>query len=125
MVATLSINTAQIVRNVIELFWTLVERGADISRARRDGYTFAHLAATRDDIEMLQVYVTQGGDVDAFSSTYSRPLYLALCHVNLDALCFLLQLGAHIDAVIGEGDTVFEQMRSKVGLSVTSRSLVQ
>ena len=68
----------------LECLLLLMQRGADVRHQSADGWTAAHYAAERGNVEMLRVLIASGADL----------LPLAGCHSVVDLAC----LGSQMDA---------------------------
>ena len=67
----------------------------------KSGFTAAHHAATKGDLEMLRLLASHRADFDLANYNGAYPLHFAASHRHIDAVQFLLDNGAHIDAGIG------------------------
>ena len=80
--ATLLIAASQGLLDAVELN---LMRGANVQAANRSGETSLHIAADLGDIQMVQLLMRFGADVNAMvSSTAETPLHLAAAHGHLD-----------------------------------------
>ena len=82
-------------------FGKLIEKGAEIDCADKNGYTLCRLAAYGGNVEMLK-YLLE--DIDIYKNSIHkkglRLLYGAVCSGNFEALRYLLKLGVKIRSCI-------------------------
>jgi ankyrin repeat protein len=64
-----------------------------------------HFAANKKNLEVAQLLVSHGADVNANDTKGSAPLHMAVYGSGEDMLRFLLDQGANINAKDGEGCT--------------------
>ena len=55
-----------------------VAHGSRLDQADIDGLTLAHIGAKFDDVELLQMYVQHGGEINASAPSFGTPLNIAL-----------------------------------------------
>ena len=82
----------------------LLERGADIAAADKDGDTALHLAVARGP-EILGVLLRHGADVNAVGKDGVTALHRAANLEDLETVRFLLDNGADINAVANDRGT--------------------
>ena len=82
-------------------FGKLIEKGAEIDCADKNGYTLCRLAAYGGNVEMLK-YLLE--DIDIYKNSIHkkrlRLLYGAVCSGNFEAVRYLLKLGVKIRSYI-------------------------
>ena len=81
----------------------LLDHGANAQYIDSAGYTLLHVAAGRVSNDMLQRLIDLGCDVNAKSKIDQRPLYGAIRREAWDNAKFLVEKGADIETVDGEG----------------------
>uniref|UniRef100_UPI00157B1CA2 ankyrin repeat domain-containing protein n=1 Tax=Wolbachia endosymbiont of Cardiocondyla obscurior TaxID=2687307 RepID=UPI00157B1CA2 len=123
-----------VLRNDMELVNSLIERGVDVNKANKYGYTplhFAiergnfeavnalishqvgddictplHLAVLRNDMELVNSLIEQGADVDEVSRDRYTPLHLAVQVGNVELINALIKRSADINRVDRHEHTV-------------------
>ncbi len=83
----------------------LLDRGADVNAAQRDGATALHFAAEGDDLPLIDLLLDAGADVNATNRFKVTPLELAAVNGDRAAIERLLVAGAHVNATSREGQT--------------------
>lgn len=81
----------------------LLNHGANARYVDSAGYTLLHVAARNVSNDMLQRLIGLGCDVNAKSKIGQRPLYGAIRREAWDNAKFLVENGADIETVDGEG----------------------
>ncbi|KAK1512613.1 hypothetical protein CTAM01_00008 [Colletotrichum tamarilloi] len=75
----------------------LLEAGAD-PRAKSNGITLLHLAATKHWLELAKLLVKHKADLDAKSSSNDTPLHAAVWVKDFPIVRFMLENGAKVEA---------------------------
>ena len=75
------------------------------------GDTALHHAARNGDIEIVELLVSRGADVNARSDHGHFPLYCAAGHGHLETTRYLVQNSADLGARLSDGKTVPEWLR--------------
>ena len=70
------------------------------------GDTALHHAARNGDIEIVELLVSRGADVNARSDHGHFPLYCAAGHGHLETTRYLMENGADLEARLSDGKTV-------------------
>lgn len=97
-------------REVIgELCTVFAVNGACLNIATEYGVTFGHLAAFHDNVNLLELFLSHGGDINASTPELGTPLREAVTVGSYCVLERLIQLGAHLDAGFC-GKTVFRDL---------------
>ncbi len=83
----------------------LVEAGADLQAAHRDGFTPLHLAAQNGHLEAVTTLVSFGADVHASVSEGYVSLFLAAIEGHAEVVRKLVASGADLQATTSDGTT--------------------
>ncbi len=92
----------------IELVQFMLEHGANVNSVNKQvypGYTALHFAASVGNVEIVQLLINSGSDINAQSTHYETPLHLASACGNTEIVHILLTRGAKIIAKDIVGDT--------------------
>lgn len=97
--------------NNIQIATLLFESGIDVNYMDNSGFSPLHHAAIMGDSEIMSFLLQKGADVNRKSLSGYTPLLWGLCaniwerdiQKHLDALEFLIQHGANIDATTNDG----------------------
>ncbi|MCU1264393.1 MAG: ankyrin repeat protein [Acidobacteria bacterium] len=85
---------------------SLLKRRVDVNVAQGDGMTALHWAAFRDDLEMMELLLAAGANVQAVTRVgATTPLLIACTNGNPAALKVLLKAGAAPNSVNANGTT--------------------
>ena len=89
----------------MEVVSILVERGADINKARNDGATPLYIASYEGHVEVVRVLAERGADVDkSDTGEYGdTPLTLASYLGKVEVVRALLEAGADVNKRDGRG----------------------
>jgi hypothetical protein len=85
----------------------LVQRGADIYKANKDGQSPLSIAAQHGHLSVVQYLVQQGADKDKAADDGFTPLFLAATIGHLMVVQYLVQQGADKDKADNSGKTPF------------------
>src|SRR5205823_10891892 len=84
----------------------LLRQKIDVNAPQGDGMNALHWAAYQDDLEMLQLLLAAGGDVQAATRNGAiTPLFLACANGNPAMIEALLKAGAHPNSINANGTT--------------------
>jgi len=83
--------------NGIEVVAWLVEHGADVNAAAKDGWTVLHSAAS-NGIEVVAWLVEHGADVKAADKDGQTVLHWAASNGKLEVVAWLVERGADVTA---------------------------
>lgn len=85
---------------------TLLKQGADVNHAQGDGVTALHWAARRGDVEIAQMLLAAGGNVQATTrSGRYTPLHLAAERASAPLVAALIKAGADVNVATSTGAT--------------------
>lgn len=82
----------------------LISKGADLS-VTSGGSTLLHRAAYEGLVEIAQILISRGFDINAVNERNQTPLHMALYHESIDTALLLLKKGARLDIVDKYGET--------------------
>jgi len=83
----------------------LIEQGADVNAAQKDGTTPLHWAAHRLDLEIAQMLLERGANPNAQNLFGATPLGEAVSGANVPLVRMLLEAGADANAANFDGET--------------------
>ena len=83
----------------------LIEHGADVNKAKSDGYTPLFTASQFGHLEIVRLLIERGADVNKASNYGDTPIYIASNNVNLEIVRFLIEHGADINKANTGGHT--------------------
>ena len=86
----------------IEMFKTLISKGADISVSDNAYMTPLHIAAMNGSLEIADILITKNADVNAPGPMLQTPLH---CAATRDMVEFLISKEAKVNAIDGLGRT--------------------
>ena len=101
----------------------LLEKGADVNQADKDGTTPLHLACFKGHVDVARLLLEKGAEVDRAEKQGATPLFIACQEGHVDAARLLLERGAvfeHDSSALCEGDAV--EVRYRGCLLYTSPS---
>ena len=106
-----------------DLALMLVERGADVSAQRKDGWTALHLALEHGHVDLGRMLSERGADVSAQNKDGSTVLHLALENDYVNLARMLVERSANVLAQRKDGSTALH-LASRNGHVDLARMLV-
>lgn len=100
----------------LEMIKTLLDKGADVNVARKDGATPLHLETNNSHLEAVEVLIDNGADVNVVTKDGVTPLLIAAQKGNLDVIEILLKKGADVLMSNNAKTEVLHQMAITQGL---------
>ncbi|WP_169545427.1 ankyrin repeat domain-containing protein [Sneathiella aquimaris] len=89
-----------------EMFTLLVQAGSNVNAFENDEYDVVTIAAVANDIEMLELALSSGGDAKNTTSPYKGTALIASAHLgHVKVVEMLLKAGSNIDHVNNLGWT--------------------
>ena len=73
----------------------LVEKGADVDKARNDGRTPFYMACQEGHLDVVQLLLEKGADMDKAKDSGATPLYIARYQGHAEIISILEQAGAN------------------------------
>jgi hypothetical protein len=86
-----------------EMVGMLIERGANVDAAHKDGRTPLHLAALRGHKEIVGMLIGKGANVNAADEDGVAPLHYAAGYGHKEIVGMLIERGAKVDAADKKG----------------------
>lgn len=94
----------------LELMQFLLPYGANLSQSDPDGMTLIHYAVKRGNMEMIQLLVEFGADVNARNNQYQTPLMMAVgAPKPEECIRLLVTFGADVNLFDRRGDTALHK----------------
>jgi ankyrin repeat protein len=84
-----------------------------INQKNAQGQSLLHVAALRNDADMVQFLLAMGADIEAKDNAGETPMAAALGAGCIDAVKTLATAGSNIFQANGAGETVYERARTK------------
>lgn len=97
----------------LEIVQELIANGADMMKAKGDGITVFHMAASNNDIHMLDYALglkRHGNDLELKNEDGWTPAHMAGILNNFDSLNLLIENGASISTKNKNGLSVYEEI---------------
>jgi ankyrin repeat protein len=88
-----------------EMVGMLIEKGANVNAAKKDGETPLHTAANGGHKEIAEIMIEKGAKVDAADKNGETPLYNAAQKGHKEIVEILIDKGAKVDAKDKYGET--------------------
>jgi len=109
----------------IEAVRSLLREGADVNAAQGDGMSALHWAAERGDVQMLDVQLYAGPELEAATRIgHYRPLHNAARNGNLEAVDRLIAAGADVGAATDPSGSTPLHLAALSGSGPVIRSLI-
>lgn len=90
----------------VAVFKYLLEKGADVNAANKDGFTLLHFAVFSAQKELVEMLIAKGAPLDANANVIAAtPLDLAISGRHLDIVKLLITKGAALDLKDKKGFT--------------------
>jgi ankyrin repeat protein len=83
----------------------LLEKGADVTIANREGWTPLNSASFSGHVKVVKLLLEKGADVTAVMTDRRTPLYSASFNGHVEVVKLLLEKGADVTAVMTDGRT--------------------
>jgi ankyrin repeat protein len=90
----------------------LLEKGADVNAATRDGWTPLYEASRNGHVDVAKLLLEKGADVNAATRDGWTPLNRASSNGHVDVAKLLLEKGADVNAADGDGWTPLNEASS-------------
>jgi ankyrin repeat protein len=76
-----------------------------INQQNSDGWTLLHVAANEGHVDLIELFVEYGANIDARARNFRTPLHMACLRGNLGIIQSVLMAGADINAKDIDGNT--------------------
>lgn len=76
-----------------------------INQQNSDGWTLLHVAANEGHVDLIDLFVEYGANIDARSRNFRTPLHVACIRGNLGVIQAMMMAGADINAKDIDGNT--------------------
>ena len=97
--------------NDAELVWTLLEEGVDVNRPRAD--TALHLAAANGHLEIVNLLLAHGADLQALDHQGHSAVSRAIRQRRRDVAITLIERGAEVNQSLADGTTLLMMAASR------------
>lgn len=87
----------------------LLEQGANIHWADKDGYQALHLASLQGNLAIVELLLSHGADANAISSRFATSLHLAATRGHVEVVDVLLDAGVSVDHAKHDGWTALHK----------------
>ena len=92
-------------RGHVDAAQSLLEKGADVNRAMRNGRTPLWIACDKGHVDVARLLLDKGADVNRAMKDGATPLFVACQEGRVDAVRLLLDKGADVNKADGAGVT--------------------
>ena len=82
----------------------MLDKGADVNQAYKDGATPLHLACSRGHLDVARLLLEKGAEVNRPDKDGRTPLLIACSRGHVEVVSLLLDKGAEVDRAVEKGD---------------------